>query len=76
MLTIQDLGNTNTAIIVPRLHFTRALGAELVSKAIRERLGISQCGVNDRNDVIIRDGERNLKVRVPIKTFLATREQH
>lgn len=59
---VQDLGNTNTAVIVPRVHFTRALGAELVARAVRERLGIRECGVNDRNDVIIRDGEKSLKV--------------
>lgn len=35
-----------------------------MSRAVRERLGIRECGVNDRNDVIIRDGDRSLKVGV------------
>lgn len=55
VLTWQDLGNTNFSIILPRQLFTRSHGAELVARAIRERLGIEQCTVNDRNDVIIRD---------------------
>ncbi|GFZ46240.1 hypothetical protein JCM24511_04487 [Saitozyma sp. JCM 24511] len=47
-----DLGNTNFSIILPRLLFTRAHGAELVARAIRDRLGIDTCGVNKRNDVV------------------------
>lgn len=58
----QDLGNTNFSIMLPRLLFTRAHGAELVAEAIRTRLGVKQCTVNDRNDVIIRDGEKDLKM--------------
>lgn len=56
------MGNTNFSIMLPRLLFTRNHGAELVAKAVRERLGVEQCTVNERNDVIIRDGERDLKV--------------
>lgn len=56
------MGNTNFSIMLPRLLFTRAHGAELVARAIRERLGISGCGVNKRNDVVIRDGEKEYKV--------------
>jgi hypothetical protein len=41
--------------------FTREHGAELVAKAMRE-LGVGKCTVNSRNDVIIRDGERDLKI--------------
>lgn len=51
--------------MLPRLLFTRAHGAELVSRAIRERLEIKECTVNERNDVIIRDGSKDLKVRLP-----------
>ncbi len=58
----QDLGNTNFAIILPRLLFTRAHGAELVARAIRERLGVEGCRVNKRNDVVMRDGENDYKV--------------
>ncbi|WWC85362.1 uncharacterized protein L201_000225 [Kwoniella dendrophila CBS 6074] len=57
-----DMGNTNFSIILPRLLFTRSHGAEVVSKAIRERLGIKECTVNERNDVIIKDGEKELKM--------------
>ncbi|WVW83244.1 hypothetical protein I302_105263 [Kwoniella bestiolae CBS 10118] len=57
-----DMGNTNFSIILPRLLFTRAHGAELVSRAIRDRLGIKECTVNERNDVIIRDGEKEYKM--------------
>lgn len=62
-LIFLDMGNTNFSILLPRLLFTRSHGAGLVSRAIRERLGIKQCTVNDRNDVIIRDGDRDFKVR-------------
>jgi lipoate-protein ligase A len=63
MVMKQDLGNTNFSIILPRLLFTRAHGAKLVARAIREQLGIEECGVNTRNDVVIRDGEKEFKVR-------------
>lgn len=58
------MGNTNFSIILPRLLFTRAHGAELVARAVRERLGVEQCTVNERNDVIIRDAQhqRDLKM--------------
>lgn len=56
------MGNTNFSIILPRLLFTRAHGAELVARAVRDHLGISQCTVNERNDVIIKDGDRQLKI--------------
>jgi lipoate-protein ligase A len=42
--------------------FTRAHGAELVARAARDRLGVEKCTVNSRNDVIIRDGEKELKI--------------
>ncbi|WVQ71545.1 hypothetical protein IAR50_001084 [Cryptococcus sp. DSM 104548] len=57
-----DMGNTNFSIMLPRLMFTRSHGALLVARAIRERLGVQECGVNERNDVIIKDGERELKM--------------
>ncbi|ODN84799.1 hypothetical protein L202_00669 [Cryptococcus amylolentus CBS 6039] len=47
-----DMGNTNFSIMLPRLMFTRSHGALLVSRAIRERLGIEECGVNERNDYV------------------------
>jgi lipoate-protein ligase A len=59
--TTQDLGNTNFSIILPRLLFTRSGGAQLVAKAIRDRLSVPSCTVNDRNDVVIRDPEPELK---------------
>jgi lipoate-protein ligase A len=65
LLTGQDLGNTNFSIILPRLLFTRAHGAELVARAIRDRLGIDTCGVNKRNDVVIRDGDAEFKASEP-----------
>ena len=60
--TKQDMGNTNFSIILPRLLFTRAHGAQLVARAVRERLGIEGCSVNKRNDVVILDGEKEFKV--------------
>nr|KIR50581.1 lipoate-protein ligase A [Cryptococcus bacillisporus CA1280] len=36
-----DMGNTNFSIILPRLLFTRSHGAQLVSRAVRETLGIT-----------------------------------
>jgi lipoate-protein ligase A len=59
------MGNTNFSIILPRLLFTRAHGAELVARAMREALGMEQCTVNSRNDVIIRDGDKELKIGPP-----------
>jgi hypothetical protein len=55
------MGNTNFSIILPRLLFTRSHGAELVAKAVRS-LGVEGCTVNSRNDVIIKDGEKELKI--------------
>jgi len=68
------MGNTNFSIILPRLLFTRAHGAELVARAIRERLGIEGCGVNKRNDVVIRDGKKELKV-IGVLTGIVTEQQ-
>jgi hypothetical protein len=56
------MGNTNFSIILPRLLFTRSHGAELVARAVREELGVGLCTVNERNDVIIKDGEKELKI--------------
>jgi len=61
------MGNTNFSIILPRLLFTRAHGAELVARAMRETLGVEQCTVNSRNDVIIRDGDKELKIGSPFQ---------
>ncbi|OCF35398.1 lipoate-protein ligase A [Kwoniella heveanensis BCC8398] len=57
-----DMGNTNFSIILPRLLFTRSHGAELVAAAIRDRLGIEGCTVNDRNDVVIREHGKEYKM--------------
>ncbi|KAL0250278.1 hypothetical protein I308_102451 [Cryptococcus tetragattii IND107] len=71
-----DMGNTNFSIILPRLLFTRSHGAQLVSRAIRETLGITGCGVNDRNDVIIRDGDREYKVSGSAYKIIQHRAYH
>ncbi|KAL7422195.1 hypothetical protein Q5752_002841 [Cryptotrichosporon argae] len=71
-----DLGNTNFSIILPRLLFTRAHGAELVARAMRDGLGIAQCTVNERNDVIIRDGEKDLKVSGSAYKIIQHRAYH
>lgn len=60
----QDRGNTNFSIILPRLLFTRAHGAELVARAVRDRLGVQECTVNERNDVIVRDRALNKDFKV------------
>ncbi|KAL1411272.1 hypothetical protein Q8F55_002223 [Vanrija albida] len=57
-----DMGNTNFSIMLPRVTFTRSGGANLVAKAIRERLDVPSCTVNSRNDVIVREGDKDLKV--------------
>ncbi|ORX39768.1 hypothetical protein BD324DRAFT_614915 [Kockovaella imperatae] len=71
-----DLGNVNFSIMLPRLLFTRNQGAELVAKAVRDRLGISSCTVNDRNDVIIRTTERDLKVSGSAYKIIQHRAYH
>ena len=48
--------------MLPRLLFTRNHGAELVAKAVRDRLGIQGCTVNDRNDVVVNHEGKYLKV--------------
>ena len=60
----QDEGNTNFSIILPRLLFTRSHGANLVARAVRERLGVRECTVNERNDVTIRDEEKGKDFKV------------
>jgi lipoate-protein ligase A len=55
------MGNTNFSIILPRLLFTRNHGAELAAKAVRG-LGVEGCTVNSRNDVIVKDGVKELKI--------------
>lgn len=62
-----DYGNTNFSIILPRLLFTRAHGAELVAGAVRETLGVEKCTVNARNDVVVKDGEKELKISLFFK---------
>lgn len=70
------MGNTNFCIILPRLLFTRAHGAELVARAVRERLGIPQCIVNQRNDIIIRDGDKDFKVSGSAYKIIQHRAYH
>jgi len=62
------MGNTNFSIILPRLLFTRNHGAELVARAIRNRLGLKTCGVNERNDVVVHDPKdgKDYKISLPI----------
>jgi lipoate-protein ligase A len=56
------MGNTNFSIILPRLLFTRSHGAELVAKAVRDRLDIAGCTVNERNDVVVHSDGKDFKV--------------
>lgn len=55
--------------MTPRVLFTRSGGAELVAKAVREKLDVPSCTVNERNDVVIRDGGPELKVRTLVATL-------
>jgi len=56
------MGNTNFSIMLPRLLFTRRHGAELVARAVGKYLGVEGCGVNDRNDIIVRSLDKEYKV--------------
>lgn len=56
------MGNTNFSLMLPRLLFTRNHGAELVAKAVRDRLRIEGCTVNERNDVVVNYEGKQLKV--------------
>ncbi|BEJ16084.1 hypothetical protein CspHIS471_0506890 [Cutaneotrichosporon sp. HIS471] len=74
-----DLGNTNFSVITPRALFTRNGGAELVSRAVRERLDVPSCTVNERNDVVLRpDGtkEGELKVSGSAYKIISQRAYH
>lgn len=55
--SIQDLGNTNFSILLPRKLFDRSLGAEMVARAIRCGMGIQRATVNERGDVVLKAGE-------------------
>lgn len=55
--SIQDLGNTNFSILLPRKLFDRSLGAEMVARAIRCGMGIQRATVNERGDVVLKAEE-------------------
>lgn len=51
--------------MLPRLAFTRSAGAELVSRAVRERLGVPPCTTNARHDIVVRPtGEAGAELKV------------
>lgn len=59
------MGNTNFSVILPRALFTRSGGAELVARAVRDRLNVPSCMVNERNDVVLRpDGTKEGELKV------------
>jgi lipoate-protein ligase A len=49
---IQDLGNTNFSLHMPRGSFERQKGSGLAVDALK-RMGIAEAGVNERNDVCV-----------------------
>jgi hypothetical protein len=51
LLHLQDLGNTNYCVFVPRLEFDRRTNAELVVSGLKN-LSIP-ASVNDRNDIVV-----------------------
>ncbi|EIW69568.1 hypothetical protein TREMEDRAFT_30736, partial [Tremella mesenterica DSM 1558] len=71
-----DMGNTNFSIFLPRLLFTRSHGAELIARAIRNRIGVQQCCVNSRNDIVIRDGINDFKVSGSAYKIIQHRAYH
>jgi len=52
---MQDEGNINFSILVPRHLFSRSLGAGIIENALKNRLNIDQAGVNERGDLILFD---------------------
>ncbi|KAL2117153.1 hypothetical protein VTJ04DRAFT_9321 [Mycothermus thermophilus] len=50
-----DLGNANWSVICPPAIFTRDRHADMVAKALRERLGVPTAHVNGRHDIVIDD---------------------
>lgn len=51
ILTLQDLGNTNFSIHLPRASFDRHATAQVVLRAVRS-LGVD-AHVNERNDICV-----------------------
>jgi len=49
---IQDLGNTNFSLHMPRGSFERQKGSGLAVDALK-RMGIAEAWVNERNDVCV-----------------------
>ena len=50
-MSIQDLGNTNYCVFVPRNDFERRTNADMVARALNS-LDV-QAYVNDRNDICV-----------------------
>ncbi|KAL1838773.1 hypothetical protein VTJ49DRAFT_2235 [Mycothermus thermophilus] len=48
-----DHGNANWSVICPPAIFTRDLHADMVARALRERLGVPTARVNGRHDIVI-----------------------
>ena len=51
MIRLQDLGNTNYCVIVPRLTFERRTNATMVAQALNELYVPAY--VNERNDICV-----------------------
>ena len=60
---LQDLGNTNYSIAIPRTQFDRRTNAELIAKSVCV-LG-PPATVNDRNDVVVEGYKMSSRFRHP-----------
>ncbi|KAL2265781.1 hypothetical protein VTJ83DRAFT_6881 [Remersonia thermophila] len=63
-----DHGNANWSIICPPAIFTRDLHADMVARALRERLGVPTARVNERHDIVI-DAVADADADATNKTF-------
>jgi lipoate-protein ligase A len=66
---VQDLGNTNFSIHLPRTSFDRRATAQIVLRAVKS-LGVDDAHVNDRNDICVGEYKMSLLFSDPLRPGL------
>jgi hypothetical protein len=68
---VQDLGNTNFSIHLPRTSFDRRATAQIVLRAVKS-LGVDDAHVNDRNDICVGEYKMSLLYSDALRSFWLT----
>ncbi len=75
-----DTGNTNFSLIIPRILFSRSIGAEIVHDALSRRLRLgSLVGINERGDLVLGDedgGKKKKKISGSAYKIVSGRAYH